>query len=265
MTKIEWQRLLLPAWAFMAISVTSIIFLQSLKYRYLQNDVESNININAANQQAYKQQLQFINNFPKFGYENVFANSVFLAFLQYFGNSEQRQVTGYSLSTQYFEAIIEQDPLFIDSYIFLVNSISMYAGEPDESINLLSQGLESMHPNLPKRSYFIWRHKATDELLFLGDTQAAKESYQTAADWAEQSTDKNAPLVAALSRETVDFLATDPSSKPAQIGAWSDVLIRAIDNNIREKAIARIEELGGTIIASDNGSVTVRYKKDSNN
>ena len=129
-------------------------------------------------------------------------------------------------------------------------------------IALLEKGLTSMAPNLPKRSYFIWRHKGTDELLFVGDTQSARESYHTAAVWAEQSDDEDAAFVAQLSYKTAEFLATDPNSKPAQIGAWSDVLLRATDDNIRQKAVEQIEALGGKILAAENGQVTVRYNPD---
>ena len=117
-----------------------------------------------------------------------------------------------------------------------------------------------MSPETIPKSYLVWRYKATDELLFVGDTQAAKESHETAVDWAERSSDPDADFIAKLSRQTAAFLATDPNSKPAQFNSWSQVLLRATDNTIRQEAIAQIEALGGVVLVSENGQVTVRYK-----
>ncbi|MEM9804989.1 MAG: hypothetical protein AAF959_06890 [Cyanobacteria bacterium P01_D01_bin.56] len=244
--------------------VTLAIGIVSLQVSHLQhtkNRVSNNENFASAwDENNAAQRLAMLSALPKFGYKNIFANWTFLNFLQYFGNSELRSIVGYGLSDNYFESIIDNDPYFISSYIFLVNSISMYAGKPEQSIDLLNKGLASLKPNVPSRSYFIWRHKGTDELLFIGDNKAAQNSYQTAAVWAEKSSDKDADLVAKISRKTAQFLATDPNSKPAQIGAWSEILLRATDNTIRQKAIANIEALGGSVLHSQNGQVTVRYK-----
>ena len=204
--------------------------------------------------------LEFLSNLPDIGFKNIISNWVFLNFLQYFGNAEARDIDGYSLSPHFFDAIISHDPYFIDSYIYLSNSVSLYAGNPIESIRLMEKGLMNMSSGTIPRAYYVWRYKAIDELLFVGDTQAAQKSYETAADWAEQSSDPEAALVAQLSRKTARFLMTDPNSKPAQINAWSQILVRAIDENIRQEAIAQIEALGGTILVSENGQVTVRYK-----
>ena len=248
--------------AFALLSLIGVIAIQFTPYERLDSESEDAIAINRRNEALLKQQLVLSNSLPKFGYENLYAGWQFLRFLQYFGNSDLRKEAGYGLSTHYFESIIDNNPLFEESYIFLVNTLSMYLGAPEESIRLVEKGLEHMGPALPPRSYFIWRHKATDELLFLGDTQAAKASHESAADWAERSPDEEGNFVAALSRKTIEFLETDPSSRPAQIGAWSDVLLRATDDAIRQRAAANIEALGGTILVNDNGQVTVRYKRD---
>ncbi|ESA38244.1 hypothetical protein N836_32975 [Leptolyngbya sp. Heron Island J] len=247
---------------FLLLSVVGITTIQLFFYKDLDNNSDDTTLINKWNENLFEQQLVLSNSLPKFGYENLYAGWQFLRFLQYFGDSSLRKKTGYGLSTHYFESIVDNDPLFEESYIFLVNTLSMYLGAPEESIRLLEKGLEHMGPALPPRSYFIWRHKATDELLFLGDTQAAKKSHEMAADWAERSPDEEGDFVAALSRKTIEFLETDPSSRPAQIGAWSDVLLRATDEAIRQRAAANIEALGGTILVNDNGQVTVRYKRD---
>lgn len=203
--------------------------------------------------------LQLLSHVPDFGFPNLISNWVFLNFLQYFGNSAIRDIKGYGLSPNFFKVIIDRDPRFLDSYIYLTNSISIYVGNPHESIRLMEHGLAQMSPETIPKSYLVWRYKATDELLFVGDTQVAKKSYETAVDWAERSSDPNADFIAKLSRQTAIFLATDPNSKPAQINSWSQVLLRATDDTIRQKAITQIEALGGTVLVSENGQVTVRY------
>lgn len=247
---------------FAFLSIAGITAIQFSSYKSLNNESDNATLISRWNEGLFEQQIILSNSLPKFGYENLYAGWQFLRFLQYFGDSTLRKATGYGLSIHYFESIVDIDPLFEEAYIFLVNTLTMYLGAPEESIRLVEKGLNSMSPSLPPRSYFIWRHKATDELLFLGDTQAAKKSHEMAADWAERSPDEEGDFVAALSRKTIEFLETDPSSKPAQIGAWSDVLLRATDDNIRQKAAAEIEALGGTILVNNDGQVTVRYKRD---
>ncbi|MEM6252976.1 MAG: hypothetical protein AAF821_08640 [Cyanobacteria bacterium P01_D01_bin.156] len=206
--------------------------------------------------------FQLLSNLPDFGFSNLVSSWTFLNFLQYFGDSEMREQTGYLLSPSFFEIITDRDPGFIDSYIYLANSISMYAGQPRESIRLMEQGLSELSPETVPRSYLVWRHKATDELLFVRDTQAAQISYATAADWAERSADPDAANIAAASNQTAVFLANEPNSKPAQISAWSQVLLRATDDTIREAAISNIEALGGRVLLAENGQVTVRYRSE---
>lgn len=206
--------------------------------------------------QAY---LQFISTAPVFGFENLVSSWIFLRFLQYFGNSNQREQQGYGLSVDFFEIIVDKDPKFVDSYLYLSHSVSIYAGKPLDTVRLMEKGLSSMTPESTPRGFFVWRNKAVDELLFLGDNQSAKISHEMAADWAEQSADPEAKLVARLSRQTASFLATDPNSKSAQISSWSQILARAIDDNLRQEAITRIQSLGGEILRAQNGQVTVRY------
>lgn len=195
---------------------------------------------------------------PTFGFDNLFADWVFIEFLEYFGDEEARQVTGYKLSPDYFQVVVDKDPRFRQAYLFLFVSNVMYAGMPERSLDLIEQGLQSMTPEIPDRSYFIWRNKGATELLFLNDSQAAQESYAKAAEWASTYPDNISQNVASLSRRTAEFLATNPDSKPAQISSWLGVLETAVDEKTRTKAIQRIKELGGKIEINPDGSVKVQ-------
>jgi hypothetical protein len=200
--------------------------------------------------------LNLLQKLPSFGYDNLSADWVFLNFLQYFGDTSVRKRTDYTLSPDYFDVIIQRNPYFLDAYTFLSTSTAIYAGLPKRSVAITEVGLASLSPNVPG-AYYIWRHKAIDQLLFLGNPQAARQSFETAAAWADASSDPGHEAVAEVSRQTAQFLATNPNSKIAQVSAWTMVLSTAPDERTQQTAIARIQELGGQIVANPNGTFRV--------
>ncbi len=205
--------------------------------------------------------LELVRHSPSIGFRNVVANTVFIQFLQYFGDDDARKQFGYAKSPDFFEALISQDPYYRDFYIFLSGSSTLYAGRPDRSVEITASGLSNLSPNQPPDSYYVWRYKAVDELLFLGDNKAAQASFGTAADWAAQSKAPGSEQIAIQSRRTADFLADNPNSRVAQIDAWSSLLTTALDKDTRIRAIKKIEELGGSIVISEDGSLGVQYEK----
>lgn len=202
--------------------------------------------------------LELLKRLPAFGFDNLLADWVFIEFLEYFGDNEARQLTDYRLSPEYFEIIVNRDPRFLDIYPFLSASTSIYAGKPERTIDLIEKGLESLDPHLQSRSYYVWRYKGTDELLFLGDSQAARQSFQKAAEWASIHPDEESQQVAQVSRQTAQFLEKNPDSKSAQVSAWGMVLQNAVDKQTRETAVRRIEELGGKVTVSSDGRVNIQ-------
>ncbi|MGB7250575.1 MAG: hypothetical protein WBC73_16685 [Phormidesmis sp.] len=104
-----------------------------------------------------------------------------------------------------------------------------------------------MNPDIMPNSFYVWRYKGVDELLFLGDSQSAQDSFEKAADWASRSDAPESELVEKASRQTADFLAADPESRYAQIAAWRSVLSNAVNEAIRDQAVERIQQLGGSI------------------
>jgi hypothetical protein len=195
---------------------------------------------------------------PAFGFDNLMANWAFLGFVQYFGDTEARRRTDYSLSPEYFEIILRRDPGFVLAYVFLSTSVSQYAGQPERAVEIMDRNITRIHPNAPPNSFFVWRQKAIDELLFLGDGETARRSFETAADWAEQSTWPGSANSAAISRQTAQFLAENPDSTAAQIGAWTLVLQNAVDEQTLQNARDRIESLGGQFIENPDGGFTIR-------
>jgi hypothetical protein len=198
---------------------------------------------------------------PSFGFDNLIADWTYLRFLQYFGDGPAREQTGYSLSPEYFEIIVNRDPRFTKAYLFLSPASSLYAGRPDRTVALMEQGLKSISPDMPD-AHFLWIYKAVDELLFLGNTKAAKHSYEMASKWASIHDDLESQQVAARTRETAQFLARNPKSRRAQIGAWVTILSNAVDDATRQFAINRIRALGGQVSISPQGEVRVQAPKE---
>jgi hypothetical protein len=203
--------------------------------------------------------LNFLKKMPSFGYDNFIADLVYLDFSQYFGDDEARYKTGYSLSPEYFEVILERDPRFLAAYRSLSISTSLYAAMPERAIALSKKGLKSLSPFVPEKSYYVWRYKGIDELLFLGNAQAAQKSFATAANWASKFSDPESQFIANTSQNTAKFLSRNPYSKYAQISTWAMVLNNQVDERTRKRAISRIEALGGKVIRTPEGDNKILF------
>jgi hypothetical protein len=202
-------------------------------------------------------QLALVKALPSFGFKNIVADWYFIDFLQYFGDGEVRSQAGYGVAVDYFDLILDRDPWFIMGYYYLSNTASLYAAQPDRSVELMDRGLKSFSPRVPDRGYYIWRMKAVDELLFLGKAPEAKQSMLTAARWARQNPDAESQSVAQISQDTANHLARNPNSKQAQFDAWNMVLSSAVDETAIKRAIAAIRSLGGKVTVSADGQMKV--------
>ncbi|VEP16281.1 conserved hypothetical protein [Hyella patelloides LEGE 07179] len=205
-----------------------------------------------------KAQANIQQKIPSFGYNNLIADWAFLQYIQYFGDTEAREVTGYSVITDYFETIVNKDPKFIDANLILSTTNSIFAGNPQKTVSLLEKSLESITPEMSPYPFFIWGYKAIDEVLLLGDIEAAKKSYQTAASWAEVSNVVGSDVIAKRYLETVAFLETNPDSTTIQISGWTMILSNNSDRQIREYALKKIEELGGIVTVNPNGKISIK-------
>jgi tetratricopeptide (TPR) repeat protein len=234
-----------------------IVYLQTPQLKALKRTRELN---KAELKQAdakLKVQLSISKTLPTFGFDNLVADWYFIDFTQYFGDFEVRQKAGYSAAIDYFEAILDRDPRFLYAYYYLSSVGSIYAGEPEKSVSLMTRSLKSLTPKVPDRGYYIWRLKAVDELLFLGKTPDARNSMQNAAKWAGQYSTAEGQNVAKLSQDTADYLARNPNSKRAQFDAWSMVLSSAVDDFVIKRAIDGIRSTGGKVTISSTGEFKV--------
>jgi hypothetical protein len=227
-----------------------------------------------------KARLRLLKQLPAsgFGLNNVIANLTFLNFLQYFGDEKARveSKTGYWLSPDYFEIIVDRDPRFLYSYLFLSTSSSIYTPQAPRAIEIYSKGLKSLSPEEMAYAFTVWRRKGVDQLLFLGDVQGAMKSNFMAADWvkrAEFGPDLNfGPQglpeikgdIAKQFRETAEFLRDSLNSKDAKkvaenikrarIASWSDVLQYGVDKRTREIAAFELSKLDVDVEFKEDGT-----------
>ena len=206
----------------------------------------------AAQQEAL--QLKMLKTIPSFGFDNLIADWTFIKFLQYFGDDEARNVTGYNLSQDYFDIVTQRDPRWADIYLFLSTAISFYQGKPETAVNLIERGTSalSLSPQIHSQSWIVWRTKGLDELLLLGDIPESIRSHEMAADWVEGSPE--GPKLAPVFRATAEYLRRDPDSVPVLFNAWSTVYAQTTDKLVRQRAKQALVKLGAQVQKDKDGN-----------
>jgi hypothetical protein len=254
--RIDWS--LLGSLGAIAGIFTVICYLQTPQLAVLKQPAKhaNKAELQQAEAKA-KVQMSLVKNLPTFGFNNLVADWYFMDFLQYFGDTDLRAQAGYGSAMDYFDIIVDRDPRFFHAYFYLSNTGSIYAAQPERSIALMNEGLKSLSPRVPDRSYYIWRLKAVDELLFLGKPMEARRSMLMAANWASQYSNPEGQNVAKLSQGTANYLARNPNSKQAQFDAWNMVINSAVDDVVMKRAIAEIVALGGKVKVSPTGEIKV--------
>jgi len=208
-----------------------------------------------------KTQLNTLTQAPTFGFDNLIADWAYYRFLQYFGDKPARKETGYSLLPEYIELIAKKDPYFVEAFRYLAPVSSIYSGRPEETVRWLDLALEQLSPEVPS-SYLVWVHKAHDELLLLGDAEAASKSYEMAAQWARADDSPMSQRRAKNLQQTAQFLAQNPDSRIARISSWRMVLVHVQDQEIQQVAIQNIEKLGGKVIRNSEGRIEIKLPSE---
>ena len=198
-----------------------------------------------------KRLVKLQKNIPALGFDNLVADWTYLSFIQYFGDKPARDTIGYSLVPDYFQALSDRDPLFSKAYLTLSSANSVYAGRPEQTISFIEEVLQSIsiETDSDTDAAILWSYKGMDELLFLGDTEAAKKSYEMSAFFAEQYDSDAGDKLAVTNLETVLFLTDAPDVKEAQIAAWSMVLPNIRDHRHRQEIIDKIQRLKAEMAA----------------
>ena len=198
--------------------------------------------------------LKMLKTLPSFGFDNLIADWTFLKFLQYFGDDEARNVTGYNLSADYFDIVTRHDPRWVEIYPFLSVAVSFYQAKPEIAVKLMERGTNVLSPQIDPQAWRVWRNKGLDELLLLGDTTASARSHEMAAQWVEGTPEgkKLAPMF----RATADFLRRDPDSVPVRFNAWSTIYAQTTDKLVRQRAKQALVKLGAQVQKDKDGNET---------
>jgi len=240
---------------------TGIIYLQ---FNRLSNqDIQKSKSYYIQQENREETQINTLTQAPTFGFDNLVADWAYYRFLQYFGDKPARRETGYSLLPEYLEAIAKKDPRFIEAYRYIAPVSSIYAGRPKETVRWLEKALEKLSPETPS-SYLVWVNKAYDELLFLGNADEASQSYKMAAQWAKASDNLVAQRNAKGLYQTARFLEQNPNSIIPRIASWGMVLKQSQDQEIKEIAIEKIENLGGKVNIDSQGKVQIQFPQSNN-
>jgi hypothetical protein len=243
-------RSLIPCVFFFA----GIFFLQTIHLNKISHKNKEK-EIFSQEEQSIKVFLDVEKNIPSFGFDNIIANWNFLNYIQYFGDEPAREKTGYSLIPEFFENIVNRDPLFIQAYLQLSTANSIYAARPDRTVALMNRVLQSISPETSPLAPFIWIYKGVDEILFLGDLKTARHSYEMASKWASIQGNE---FMANRTRETVQFLASNPDSKKAQISAWVTILTTTPDQKTQQYALDKIKSLGAEVTIAPEGKLQIK-------
>ncbi|HIK25224.1 MAG TPA: hypothetical protein IGP91_05415, partial [Thermosynechococcus sp. M46_R2017_013] len=143
MNKQHWRWSEVVGLGLTALALTIVAFMQQDALRQLQAQASeqfTDAEYERQNAQTIAQ-MRLLANLPSFGFDNLVADWAFLQFLQFFGDSAARQVTGYDEVPAFFEVIIAKDPRFAQTYPYLSTAITVYAGQPQTSVALMDRGL----------------------------------------------------------------------------------------------------------------------------
>jgi hypothetical protein len=211
-----------------------------------------------------KNELLVVEQMPKLGFTNIVADWLYLGFIQYFGDVEAREKTGYELIPKYFTQIVEDDPHFTDAIYKLDVANTLFAGLPQTSTDLVGKSLASIRPkfivNIPP--YYLWRSKGNNQLLFFNDIDGAKKSYKKSIEWAKAYDSEDSRRIINISEESIHFLENNPTSKFAQISAWVSILANRPDEKTINRIIKQIEALGGKVNRKSDGTISVSLPKE---
>jgi hypothetical protein len=235
---------------------TGVLFFQK---QYYDQAIINNQNANYAQQETtLKAVLDIQKKIPSFGFDNLVADWNLLQYVQYFGENEARAVTGYPLITDYFEIIANKDPRFIQAFLSLSTSNSIFAGRPDKTIALMEQILDRITPEHFPKGYYIWTYKGVDEILFLGDLKAAENSYKNAVEWASIQNEETWDFMANRAKDTAQFLASNPDSTKVQVYGWLNILSNTKDEKTKQYVLQQVRKLGADIFVTDTGKLEVK-------
>ena len=224
--------------AIALIAIGGIVLLQQATIKRAPQGLEDPV----LAQDRTRTQLQLAARMPSLGFDNLLANWAFLSYLQYFGDTEVRQATGYTANEDYFELMTLRDPRFTTLAPFISAGVAYYAGKPEKSVALMTRMTDVLDPKHQPDAFWVWRFKAFDQYLLLNDIPATVASLEMAGRWAAMTSKYR--RVAPFFQETADFLRRDPNTLAVRFYAWNEVYQAAVDRLVIQRAEQELLAMG---------------------
>ena len=235
------------------ICLAGIVVLQGQEYK---RSVQKLNRVNYLSQeQEQARSLDWQKRSPSLGFSNLKADLSYLNFVQYFGDKDARETIGYKLVPNYFETITHIDPRFTEAHLKLSIANSMYAGDPETTIALMQQVLNSIEPQ-SEQAVTVWTSKGLDELLFMGDKEAAIESYKMAEQWAALVQSERPEEFKIKDLEEALKSTSKIELKEAQLRAWSSVLVHIKDHQHKKEIIDRLDRIKDEILVLQQSEIS---------
>jgi hypothetical protein len=240
---------------FPFIALAGIVFLQSQEYKKSVQKLNNTDYLEQEQEQA--RLVDWQKQTSHLGFDNLKADWTYLDFVQYFGDANARETIGYKLVPEYFETITKIDPRFTTAYLNLAIANSMYAGYPEKTIALMKEVLESVDPKSAEAS-LLWTSKGLDELLFMGNKEAAIKSYKMAAKWQSVTNTKRPDGLTIQDLELALKDTDEIDLKQAQIIAWSSVLVYVRELPRQREILEKISSLQAELSVLEQTSNTTK-------
>lgn len=224
--------------AIALIAIGGIVLLQQATIKRAPQGLEDPV----LAQDRTRTQLQLAARMPSLGFDNLLANWAFLSYLQYFGDTEVRQATGYTANEDYFELMTLRDPRFTTLAPFISAGVAYYAGKPEKSVALMTRMTDVLDPKHQPDAFWVWRFKAFDQYLLLNDIPATVASLEMASRWAAMTSKYR--RVAPFFQETADFLRRDPNTLAVRFYSWNEVYQAAVDRLVIQRAEQELLAMG---------------------
>ena len=173
------------------------------------------------------------------GYRGLTASSLWLSFIQYYGDEARREV-GYSHASDYLESIVDSEPRFVDAYFLASSAIGYRSSAPESAASLLETALNTVNPDWYGKAYRIPHQLAGLNFLFLGNEQKSRDYYYQAAEWYETTHEDSRQGW----RDLANKIANNPRSKRAQFNAWMQSYQVNPDPEIQDYILQKLDELG---------------------
>jgi tetratricopeptide (TPR) repeat protein len=232
------------AWLLIALCSFQVVCMQSLASQRNTHTSQQNTREELA--------LDALANLPAFGNRNLIGDFLWLRFAQYFGDTQARAKSGYSLNYRYLKTITDRNPHFENAYRIVNLAVAYRMGRTDLADALLVSGIQA-NPN----GYLIWQTRGFLHFLYTGNTAFAVYCFR-----------RNAGLAVAVGGNSQQhwgnywfamskYLEVSKSNAWTRRQIWAEVYANSSDSSTQALALNQLGKLG--VFLSKDGRMVARY------